>query len=289
MQAINGRTIVIYLMGGFGNILFQINFACNLRDAGYLIRLNTYALKRGNIISRLLGWSNHNSLDDVIDLGILNNFETEHGFSFAFINALLSSKTNKSIFGTRFYGINSPKINEIINIKNLFGYFHNNNDVNAFFINLLRQRLDYWLSLKPELQEMINAFFHQDHVVVHVRGGDFTINSDLELGVEYYQNAVEVVQTKTGLVHVLTNDILYAKKTLKDIKFKIISQDSSIADFIILMKAKNKVLANSTFSWWAAELGDNNSRIVEVDLYYPKRDWLPRSMKQRIRIGRTIN
>jgi hypothetical protein len=283
------KTLVIYLMGGLGNVLFQINFAYNLRDAGYNIRLNVYSLMSNNIISKMLKWSNHNTLNNIFELGILDGFEIDDKFRLSFMNALWSKKTGKNIFGTKFYGINSPSHSEIINVTNLFGYFHNKNPVNDFFVNHLQERLNIWLSLKKNLQELIGKLIKHDDIIVHVRGGDFTTDSNLELGVDYYKKAIAAATNNCGSVLVLTNDALYAESILCDLPFQIISQDSPIADFIIIMKSRIKVLANSTFSWWAAELSDNKCTIVEVDSYYPKLNWLPLSKKQKIRVGRTTN
>lgn len=283
------KTLVIYLMGGLGNVLFQINFAYNLRDAGYNIRLNVYSLMSNNIISKILKWSNHSTLNNIIELGILDGFEIDHKFRLSFMNALWSKKTGKNIFGTKFYGINSPSHSEIISVKNLFGYFHNKNPINDFFVNHLRERLNIWLSLKKNLQELIGKLIKHGDIIVHVRGGDFTTDSNLELGVDYYKKAIAAAANNCGSVLVLTNDALYAESILCDIPFQIISQDSPVADFIIIMKSRIKVLANSTFSWWAAELSDDKCTIVEVDSYYPKLNWLPLSKKQRIRVGRSTN
>lgn len=289
MPKFEKKTLVIYLTGGLGNVLFQINLAYNLRYAGYNIRLNVYSLMSNNIISKMLKWTNHNTLNNIIELGILDGFEIDHKFRLSFINALWSKKTGKNIFGTRFYGINTPSHSEIINVKNLFGYFHNENPINIFFANHLRERLNIWLSLKKNLQELIAKIIKHDDIIVHVRGGDFTTDSNLELGVEYYKKAIAAAPNNCGSVLVVTNDALYAESILCDLPFQIISQDSPIADFTIIMKSRIKVLANSTFSWWAAELSDDKCTIIEVDSYYPKVNWSPQSRKQKIRFGRTTN
>jgi hypothetical protein len=289
MQAFDKKPRVIYLMGGLGNVLFQINLAFNMRDAGYKVRLNVYALTKNNIISKILRWSNHNALGNIIELGILNDFDIDYKFRFSFISALVSKKTKKTIFRSRFYGINTPLYSKIGNINNLFGYFQNDNPVNDLFVKHLREKLDAWLSLKNNLKESINTIVKRDEVVVHVRGGDFTVDPNLELSWEYYKRAIVVARSNCRSVLVVTNDALYVESILGDFSFQIISQDSPVADFIIIMKSHIKVLANSTFSWWAAELGDDSSRIVEVDSYYLKSNWLPLSKKQRIRVSRTIN
>ena len=43
--------------------------------------------------------------------------------------------------------------------------------------------------------------------------------------------------------------------------------DSQIA-FIILSNAKNMIMSNSTFSWWAAYIGNNKSVIIVPNKWY---------------------
>ena len=53
-----------------------------------------------------------------------------------------------------------------------------------------------------------------------------------------------------------------------------------IADFVFVKNAKKVIIANSTFSWWAAFLGEGK-------VYYPyiKFPWLPNPTKSDIDLG----
>lgn len=279
---------IIFMMGGLGNILFQLNLAYHLKDLGYKVSLNTFALKRGNFIAKLLNWTVHGTLEDVNRLKLFSDFQVDDKFSIAFLKGAISKKIKIKIVDTMFYGLNSPNESEIKCINNFFGYYHNNNPLNNTFSVFVKDCFRVWLNDHKDLGAVVNKINETNSLVVHIRGGDFTADANGRLGDWFYSKAMLYLSQKFDALFVITNDRDYAKEVLQNFPYEIISRNEAIDDFIILQHAPLKILANSTFSWWAAELSINNCCIIEIHPYYPNLDWRPISVQHRIRINRNI-
>ena len=107
-------------------------------------------------------------------------------------------------------------------------------------------------------------------VAVHVRRGDYVLNSNAAAvhGVcplDYYEKALAAVRQKLGLPHVFlfSDDLDWALRELPLQGIQVTAVDSSqaeipsladLADFDLMRHCKHAVIANSSFSWWAAFL-----------------------------------
>lgn len=108
-----------------------------------------------------------------------------------------------------------------------------------------------------------------DHCVMHIRGGDF-LKHDLHniLSSRYYANAVRLANGK-GIreFRIITDDPAYSKKIIDELSRDIsgISYHLSVPsmdpldDFLMIRNAKNRIIGNSTFAWWASALGGDSS------------------------------
>lgn len=108
-------------------------------------------------------------------------------------------------------------------------------------------------------------------VALHIRRGDKayiqSINSVHGLdSLSYYYAAIKLIESKIKepTYFVFTDDMPYAKNNLK-INGKVVFIDKKIDDeeeFIIMSKCKHKITASSSYSWWAAILGESNDGII---------------------------
>ncbi|MDH5670736.1 MAG: alpha-1,2-fucosyltransferase [Myxococcales bacterium] len=100
--------------------------------------------------------------------------------------------------------------------------------------------------------------------IVHIRGGDFLgFESHSFIGTEYYSDAVDRAQAcGCRTFGIVSDDYGYAEKladALQDrhseAKFSLIQDaNDALVDFAILRHARNRIIGNSTFAWWAATL-----------------------------------
>lgn len=94
---------------------------------------------------------------------------------------------------------------------------------------------------------------------LHVRRGDYIqINGHHLLTAEYYTKALEYAE---GNVYVFSDDIPWCKIQFIGKQFVFVEIEDFLS-FELMRLCKNNIIANSTFSWWAAYLNDNPKKIV---------------------------
>ncbi|RDU64681.1 alpha-1,2-fucosyltransferase [Helicobacter sp. MIT 14-3879] len=127
--------------------------------------------------------------------------------------------------------------------------------------------------LKKNILETRNSVF------LHIRRGDYLTNNNycfVKLGAGYYNGALRIIKERLDNPHifVFSNDIEFCKNNLiksldsniiKNMEFSFIegNDEGNASEEMELMKmCQNAIIANSTFSWWAAYLMDNKNKIV---------------------------
>ncbi len=109
-------------------------------------------------------------------------------------------------------------------------------------------------------------------VSIHLRRGDYLNNPIINsihgvLSDEYYLNSIEFLKSKTTIdeVFIFSDDVNSANEFIKKYNYGInISAQSknALLDFHLLQKCKHNIIANSSFSWWAAWLNSNPNKMV---------------------------
>ncbi len=111
---------------------------------------------------------------------------------------------------------------------------------------------------------------YQNSVFIHVRRGDY-INFNCEIDIEYYKKAVNYIleRIENPKFFVFCAEDVDFIKSKFDIgyDFELIGEENKTHDTFYenmrLMKAcKHSILANSSYSWWAAWLSDYKEKIV---------------------------
>jgi hypothetical protein len=109
-------------------------------------------------------------------------------------------------------------------------------------------------------------------VCIHVRRGDYMRPDDRMgfLGLGYYSIAVRAIQ---GMVpqptfYVFSDDIAWCRAQLSlPTPHRFIApdhrtRDAGIADLQLMATCKHFIIANSTYSWWGAWLGNHEQKVV---------------------------
>ena len=103
-------------------------------------------------------------------------------------------------------------------------------------------------------------------ISVHLRRGDFNDNHHIQdvLSLEYYKKSIELIKTCVVAPHffIFSDDINWAEGALKLEGATFIKGTSAKEDFQLMRSAKHNIIANSSFSWWAAFLDKNTEKIV---------------------------
>ena len=120
----------------------------------------------------------------------------------------------------------------------------------------------------PLLQEAFQAKVNDQNTLVHVRRGDYLkFNEDLPL--YYYEKSMEYVKNKDKKFNfkIYTDDSTWCKKqriflNAEEILTSSDSPEDTIDTFGSMIKSKNFIIANSTFSLMAAFLGKKDDSII---------------------------
>lgn len=107
-------------------------------------------------------------------------------------------------------------------------------------------------------------------VSVHVRRGDYLIHKDgfPPLSIRYYRQAylkVSVTFNMPGLqYHVFSDDIRWCQENLHSEGNVIFHETSSnpVSDLFEMSRFEHQIIANSSYSYWAAMLNPNPTKIV---------------------------
>lgn len=109
-------------------------------------------------------------------------------------------------------------------------------------------------------------------VAIHIRKGDYMdeINYNV-LGkvcdYQYYKKAIERMEMEVSdpVFYIFSNDKVWAQGLMKDKKTFYVDWNhgsNSWKDMALMSEFANLIIANSTFSWWAAWLGKENKRVI---------------------------
>jgi len=177
-----------------------------------------------------------------------------------------------NIYKEKEYTYNTINVNSKSNIIDLYGYFQSYKyfeNVDLFIKNSFTPKISYGI---------------QNITSIHVRRGDYlklkTKYNQLNFD-NYYSKAMSIINDDKYIV--VSNDIDWCKYNFKGPKFTFSECKNEIDDFAIMISCKNNIIANSTFSYWAAYLNANpNKKVVSPiiwggpDLKLDTKDLLPK-------------
>jgi hypothetical protein len=102
---------------------------------------------------------------------------------------------------------------------------------------------------------------YEDYVSIHVRRGDYVqhAGSFPPINRDYIDKAMAYLEGKRFLV--FSDDITWCKENIfGDVEFS--EGRNEYQDLCLMASCGHHIIANSSFSWWAAQLGKNPDRIV---------------------------
>jgi len=264
-------TIISNIIGGLGNQMFQY-------AAGYSLSQRTgQSLK--------LHLNDYNFIND-------RKFELENVFE---LKATFASSSDvKKIIGNKgnlytrklLYklGLSRNILKEKPYILNKF-FFEVNGPI---YLDGYWQNYNYFSKETKRIRELFTfncltneekrLFFKNNNkssnnnISVHIRKADY-VNQDKNVKIffslenKYYMEAFKIMRLKVNnpFFHIFSDDIEWVKNNieLQNCNFKIVSPSSSVGKDMALMSAcQHHIIANSSFSWWAAWLNNSIEKVV---------------------------
>ena len=269
--------IIVKIIGGLGNQMFQYSYAKSLQRKGHKVKIDIsafdeYKLHGGYQLDKYnIDLKAHpvNFLSKILKkLGLYKGRLIKEN-SLLFSNDLLRVKDNSYVEG----------------------YFQSER-----YFSTIRRDIEISFDIKAELSNYtkLTKGLIQDasnSVSLHVRRGDYISNKKANIAhgtcdLDYYQRAMSILNSKFNNVKyfVFSDDIKWCKENLKINSVIYVDSEEErdpCEDIYLMSLCRHNIIANSSFSWWGAWLNKNNEKIVVT----PKR-WFDDNnlQKQSIRL-----
>ena len=262
--------IIVKIYGGMANQLFQYaaGYALSLHHAAPLKLDISYFEEQNNDTKRTFALDRFS-----IDYELATKEEIAEVFKFRFQDYAWNKLM--PISRQRFYGEKKPGFYErffdLSDTVYLRGYFQSE----KYFIDCQKSLLEQYQMNTNAIKTVLplaDTLKNSNSVALHIRLGDY-LNPSLSgimapFDIAYYQSAIDHFQQ--NIIHptfyVFSDQIQLAKDLLKvDAEFVFVDEQmssNSEEDFYLMQSCQHQIIANSTFSWWAAYLNTNCHKIV---------------------------
>lgn len=123
--------------------------------------------------------------------------------------------------------------------------------------------------LQVHTQELLHQIRNTNSVAIHVRRGDY-VRLGCTLSNDYYESAVNKISQmiENPIFFVFSEDIAYCQLIFKEIPSEKVvyvrhhEKNDTIGDFYLMRNCKYDIIANSSYSWWAAYTNPFEHKIV---------------------------
>jgi hypothetical protein len=122
-------------------------------------------------------------------------------------------------------------------------------------------------SIVLESKELLDKYNVDEYCYIHLRGTDYKTIPQYFLPIDYYLNAIKHIKEINSNIKflVITDDIEESKQMFPE--FEVISNSTDI-DFYLISKSKYKIIPNSSFSWWASWLSQENKITIAPNKWF---------------------
>lgn len=260
--------IIVELRGGLGNQLFCYSFG--------------YAMAKKNNAQLLIDSSMNDS-------GIQRNLEIQK-FKIQYLKRITIKYTKNRFLRLIGYNYIRRKLHiglltktyldeecylplkkiEVTRSTYFRGYWQNYR-----FFDAYRKDIQGMMEFNYEASAGFNRWMNEikecNSISIHVRRGDY-VTLGWQLNEQYYIKAINMITLNDmdAKFYVFSDDLNYCKKLIskyyKNINVEYVEYESdnrTVEDLILMSHCKQMILANSSYSWWAAYLNKNsNPRII---------------------------
>lgn len=284
--------IIIRYSGGLGNQMFQYAFQVMLADKfpdckikADLNHFNLYKVHRGFELNELFD----------IDIDKAKRREIRKLSNTFMLPVCTRPVSEKIIFGLElmYKKMHRKKRTQIKQRafnsydSDIFNYINANE---AVYLEGEWQNWKYYSGMEGLLRTVFkfkNNFIKYNHdlvakiqnsnsVSIHIRRGDFSNNPAHDIcGQSYYLQCINIINKELSnpVFYVFSDDIRYSKELLRDINAVFVSGGDDREDMQLMSMCRHHIIANSSYSFWAAFLGSgNDDRIILAPKYFLRDD-----------------
>jgi hypothetical protein len=175
--------------------------------------------------------------------------------------------------------INQSDINKIkyISIVDDFNYRDFNLDKKEnYFIDGYWQGEYYFKEIKNEIindleptkekRETLKSFINSENAIsVHVRRTDYLSTMHDIIDINYYKKAVDIIG-EYDKMFVFSDDIPWCKDNFNFKNMVFVENNDNVDDMWLMSMCRDNIIANSSFSWWGSLLNKNKNKKVIAPL-----------------------
>ena len=274
--------VITKLISGLGNQLLQYAFGRQLAltrkvplrlDISFFDSqdLRTYKLNRFNIDADIA------TSTDIIpftkEVSTYQNLHAKTSFYakvYRNIEPVFYPKHTKNYFKEAVWWVYEPSVFKTPKDVYIEGYWQHY----KYFENMQPQIFEE-LTLKGKRSDGAQKWFFNinndsDAVAVHIRRGDYVTDSGANylmgvLPVTYYHQAIHYIKQKVSNpnFYFFSDDLDWVKDNIEtNAPAFYVDGNADYEDLDLMRHCKHNIIANSTFSWWAAFLNRNTNKIV---------------------------
>ncbi|ERJ94496.1 alpha-1,2-fucosyltransferase [Treponema lecithinolyticum] len=277
---------IVKISGGLGNQMFCYAFACALQKCGHKVYVDTSLYRKATV---------HSGIDFCH-----NGLETERLFGIKFDEADtadvrrlstsaegLLNRIRRKYFTKKTHYIDTvfKYTPELLSDKNdcyLEGYWQ----TEKYFLPIekdIRRLFTFRPTLSEKSAAVQSALQAQQAAVlsasIHVRRGDFLNTKTLNVCTEtYYNNAIKYAVKKHAVsrFYIFSDDIPWCREHLCFCNAHAVFIDwntgnDSWQDMALMSMCRCNIIANSSFSWWAAWLNNASDKTVLAPAIWNRR------------------
>jgi hypothetical protein len=145
-------------------------------------------------------------------------------------------------------------------------------------------------NLNLENKNWLNKISTCQSISMHIRRGDYVFNETAQqlhgnLGFDYYTNSLNLIKEniENFEVFVFSDDLDWCKSNLKFdnvIHYVDANQKQNFhLDMFLMSHCKHNIIANSSFSWWAGWLNQNeNKKVIAPANWFRQKDLITKDL-----------
>lgn len=138
---------------------------------------------------------------------------------------------------------------------------------------IIRKDFEVKIPPSPENKVILDTILANNSVSIHIRRGNYVSDEVINnfhgtCSMEYYNQAILYFKERIDnpIFYIFSNDIPWSRDHLNFEGAKVfvdLNDDTTdYEDLRLMQNCKHQIIANSTFSWWAAWLNTNPSKII---------------------------
>lgn len=265
--------IVVELMGGLGNQMFQYALGRNLaiKNNTQLYLDKTSLLNRDarkNFIFRNYDLDIFNIEERFLSIENSNKYNAVRSRPKKILNKILPLNELKIIKEKQFgYTIQILNLSDNIYLNGYWQNFRYFSEIE----NIIKSDFSFKQAISTICESLLNQIKNTESVCLNIRRTDFVTNPTAHgiLENDYYIQAEKILlkQLSKPIFYIFSDDIEWCINNIK-LESEVVFVDHKYAgnkfrNYLELMSScKHFVIPNSTFAWWAAWLSTSSRKIV---------------------------